>query len=163
MNELKSNKYQIYVDLDGTISDFEKQTKLMTGKTCKELEQQGDEHFWSEIKKAGIEFWSHMPKLPDMDKLWNFLKPYNPKILSAPARSIEFCVEGKKKWIQKHLGNVESIFVRARDKANYSSSSSILIDDLEKNIKAWNEKGGIGILHRNSESTIKQLKALGIN
>ncbi len=163
MNELKPTKYQIFCDLDGVLCDFEKQTKLKTGKTCDELDKVSEEHFWSEIKKAGIEFWSHMPKFSDTDKLWNFVKSHNPKILSAPARRIPFCTDGKKKWIQKNLGSVESIFVRASDKAQYANSNSILIDDLEKNIKNWNDKGGIGILHKSAEDTIKQLKALGIN
>lgn len=164
MNELKSNKYQIFCDMDGVLCDFEKQTKTMTGKTCEELDKVSEEHFWSEIKKVGIEFWSHMPKLSDTDKLWSFIKPHGPKILSAPARSIEFCVDGKKSWIKKHLGsNVESIFVRARDKAKYANPNSILIDDLEKNINSWRSNNGIGILHKNSEDTIRQLKALGIN
>lgn len=164
MNEIQSEKkFQIYCDMDGVLTAFEKQTKLKTGKTCAELDKLGDDHFWSEIKKAGIEFWSHMPPMSDMKKLWDFIKPHKPKILSAPARTIEFCVEGKKAWLKKHLGSVEGIFVRASEKQKYAGPNAILIDDLEKNISQWVSKGGIGILHKSAEQTIKELKSLGVN
>ena len=37
---------------------------------------------------------------------------------------------------------------------------SVLIDDRQKNIDAWIEAGGIGILHTSAANTINQLKAL---
>jgi hypothetical protein len=43
-------------------------------------------------------------------------------------------------------------------KQNYAGSNRILIDDLESNIKEWEEKGGIGILHKNAITTLKILK-----
>jgi hypothetical protein len=38
---------------------------------------------------------------------------------------------------------------------------AVLIDDYPKNIKEWTAKGGIGILHTNTSSTIRQLKKIG--
>jgi len=35
-----------------------------------------------------------------------------------------------------------------------------LIDDRQKNIDAWVEAGGIGIVHTSAANTIEQLKAL---
>jgi len=35
-----------------------------------------------------------------------------------------------------------------------------LIDDLPRNIDPWIEAGGIGILHKNTEDTIKKLKKI---
>ena len=37
-----------------------------------------------------------------------------------------------------------------------------LIDDMERNIQQWKDKGGIGILHTSAADTIKQLKELGL-
>lgn len=38
----------------------------------------------------------------------------------------------------------------------------ILIDDLEKNIEAWESYGGTGILHKRAEETIARLRELGV-
>jgi hypothetical protein len=38
---------------------------------------------------------------------------------------------------------------------------NILIDDYDQNIKEWQAKGGIGILHKNAADTIAQPKKLG--
>ena len=48
------------------------------------------------------------------------------------------------------------------NKQDYAKENSILIDDLKPTIDEWNAKGGIGILHTSAESTIKQLKELGL-
>ena len=38
---------------------------------------------------------------------------------------------------------------------------AVLIDDYPKNIREWQRKGGIGILHTSASSTISQLRKLG--
>ncbi|MFW6047538.1 MAG: hypothetical protein ACOCP4_07135 [Candidatus Woesearchaeota archaeon] len=40
----------------------------------------------------------------------------------------------------------------------FANENSILIDDMEKNIKEWVSGGGIGILHRSYRKTIKELE-----
>ena len=58
----------------------------------------------------------------------------------------------------KILNNVnEEIFVPAPEKAKFAGKNHILIDDLEKNITAWEAAGGIGILHKNANDTINTL------
>jgi hypothetical protein len=47
-------------------------------------------------------------------------------------------------------------------KQEFASPNSILIDDREKNIEQWRNAGGIGVLHTDAASTIKQLKDLGL-
>jgi hypothetical protein len=160
LQEIKNppNKYQIYVDMDGVLTDFESQVKKTIGKPSSELEIHGDDFFWGEVKKQGFEFWSKMPQTKDFSTLWNFLKPFNPSILSAPASRIDFCVDGKKEWIKNNIGTVRSIFVKASNKKDFATSNSILIDDLEKNINDWKDSGGIGILHKSANQTIKELK-----
>ena len=44
----------------------------------------------------------------------------------------------------------------------FAAPHHILIDDLEKTIIEWREKGGIGIHHTSTSDTISQLKKLGI-
>ncbi len=47
-------------------------------------------------------------------------------------------------------------------KPQYARKNRILIDDRKDTIDAWRAKGGIGIHHISTTSTIKQLKQLGL-
>jgi hypothetical protein len=38
--------------------------------------------------------------------------------------------------------------------------NSILVDDTKKKINGWRAAGGIGILHKNTKDTIKQLNEI---
>ena len=64
--------------------------------------------------------------------------------------------------LKNKLNNTPLILANAEDKQNYSSPNSILIDDRPSNIEQWRNKGGIGILHINTNDTLKQLKKYGI-
>ena len=54
------------------------------------------------------------------------------------------------------------ILTPAKFKQKYAGENKILIDDMERNIQQWRDKGGIGILHTSAVDTIKQLKELGL-
>jgi hypothetical protein len=75
----------------------------------------------------------------------------------------EEAVRGKKRWIHSHLKTIpdDHIYVveKRRYKALYASETSILVDDLPDTIREWENKGGIGILHRDDqvEQTIAEL------
>ena len=45
--------------------------------------------------------------------------------------------------------------------ATTDGKPNVLIDDYKKNIREWEAKGGIGILHTNVIKTISDLKRLG--
>jgi hypothetical protein len=53
------------------------------------------------------------------------------------------------------------ILASRSNKQNYSDKSNILIDDRLDTIEEWRARGGIGIHHTSSSSTIAQLKKLG--
>jgi len=95
-----------------------------------------------------------MEFMPDGRKLWDAIKKYDPTILSSPTRHPS-SVEGKKKWLKENLPGVPYIIESKKEK--YAEPGAILIDDREKNIKKWEDAGGIGILYKNAESTIKKL------
>jgi hypothetical protein len=93
--------------------------------------------------------------------LWNYVKNQNPFILTSVGNDGNTEQKKQKKHKQtQRLGipnNRVEFVTNGVDKANYSGSNKILIDDSEKNIRAWNNAGGIGILHKNNEDTIKKL------
>ena len=82
------DKYPLFVDMDGVLTDFEKRFGDFTPLSPNEYkEQYGIEKFWDLIdNKTGVRFWVGMPWMPDGKILWNFVKHLNPTILSSPSQ-----------------------------------------------------------------------------
>jgi 5'(3')-deoxyribonucleotidase len=146
------------VDLDSVLTDFNKALSNLLGKPVKE-DFGNDPKIWAVITKAGERFWSKMNWMPDGRELWEAIEIYKPTILSAPSRHKDSII-GKKEWLKNNLPDVP--YIIDQDKASHAGKDSILIDDREKNIKKWEEAGGIGILHKDAKSTIDKLnRAIG--
>ena len=92
--------------------------------------------------------------------LWNNIKQYNPMILSSVGSSNpQQKIKNKIDQITNYLGltNDRAVFVTSgKDKARYAKGN-ILIDDSPENINSWRSAGGIGILHKNDQTTIGEL------
>lgn len=86
--------------------------------------------------------------LPKGKELWSRIEQYNPIILTGVPPHSATDVEQKIKWCQRELGpNVQVITCATKDKPNYCTYGSILIDDRTDNLNAWNKKGGKFILY----------------
>jgi hypothetical protein len=156
--------YQIYCDMDGVIADFEARFDHFFGMSPSEYEaKNGRRAFWNQIdNNIGVKFWVGIPWMPDGHQLWDYIKKYNPILLSSPSTS-ESSRIGKRLWVKKYLPGTKLILAFPDQKANYSGEGKILIDDrLEPNIQMWRNKGGIGIHHTSASDTISQLKELGL-
>lgn len=156
----EQNAIKIYCDMDGVLTDFEKAAKKAYP-DFKPFEQE----LWKRVYKAGSKYWSEMEWTKDGKELWNYIKQFNPVILSAPPKTgKQEAIKGKKVWIKRELGNSyanTAIIVPSKDKQKFANKNSILIDDREKNIQEWKMAGGIGILHKNTKNTIKKLNLKG--
>lgn len=98
----------IAVDMDGVLCDFKKAFKDLVGENIEPNEYEekyGSNPFWSIISEAGEDFWTNMSWTPDGKVLWNFLKPFEPIILSAPSKD-ESSVTGKIKWLKRNIPEV---------------------------------------------------------
>ena len=157
--------YTIYSDMDGVITDFEKRFKdFSNGMEPRDYENKfGKEKFWELIDvEVGVPFFAGMDWMPDGKTYWNYIKKYNPILLSAPSRNEE-SKYGKRIWKKRNMpSTTKLILTPAWKKQEYASPTSILIDDREKNIEQWQEAGGIGIHHTSASNTIAQLKKLGL-
>lgn len=153
-------KYKIYCDLDGVITDFIKGYHKLTGKDITG-EFHNSKEFWDPINDAGYDFWINLQWTKDGHKLWNYIKKYKPEILSSPSRKDESRV-AKHDWVNKELPGTHLILRSPSNKKEFANENSILIDDRDTNIKNWNDAGGIGILHKSADDTIKQLKKLSL-
>lgn len=177
LNENVDSKYVIYCDMDGVLCDFDLGYKELTGISTAKANTKGKTYFWELFRKGTgkneKDFWSNLPWQPGGRELWKAISPYTPNILSSPAIDFSLppdqqlspeynqAIQGKKEWISKNLTNVgKEIFVPAVKKATFAAPNHILIDDLEKNITAWEANGGIGILHKNLPDTLKKLETL---
>ena len=156
--------YTIYSDMDGVLSDFDKRfMEFSKGVAPDQYEKKyGVEKFWELIDgEVGVPFWAGMDWMNDGKQYWDYIKKYDPIILSAPSRNEE-SKYGKRIWKKRNMPTNKMILVPAWKKQEYASPTSILIDDREKNIQQWEDAGGIGILHTSAANTIAQLKKLGL-
>ena len=177
LNENVDSEYVIYCDMDGVLCDFDLGYEKLTGISTAEANTKGKSYFWELFRKGAgkneKDFWSNLPWQPGGRELWKAISPHTPNILSSPAIDFSLppdqqlspeynqAIQGKKEWISKNLTNVgKEIFVPAVQKATFAAPNHILIDDLEKNITAWEANGGIGILHKNLPDTLKKLETL---
>ena len=152
--------YKIYCDMDGVLADFESGYEKLTGIDLRGEFVKGDD-FWDPISKAGVGFWAGLKWMPDGQKLWNYLKPYKPDLLSAPSREDSSRI-GKHVWVKHKIPGTKLILRYAKQKQELATPESILIDDRQVNIDQWEAAGGIGILHTSADNTIKQLKQLSL-
>jgi FMN phosphatase YigB (HAD superfamily) len=150
--------YKIYCDMDGVLVDFNDGYFKLTGHKL-DGTYRTDERFWDPINEAGYDFWINLKWMPDGRKLWSHIEKFNPELLSAPSRQPDSRV-AKHDWVKRELPGVHLILRSAKNKKEFASPTSILIDDREDNINDWIGAGGIGILHKSTKDTIRQLKDL---
>ena len=164
--ENMENKYKIYLDMDGVITDFDKRFTDLAGMGPREYESSfGKDKFWdfidSKEKGGGVGFWVGMPWMPGGPELYNRVSQYDHALLSSPSRS-ESSRIGKHQWKKKYTPSSKLILALARNKQNYADGNNILIDDRESNIRQWREAGGIGILYKSADQVNKELDKLGL-
>ena len=158
------------IRVDGVLADFSGFCEMRFGIRPKD----GDKDkvvkkvFWKQVDNwcnQGNELFSALSPMPDAIELWNYIKGYDPRILSATG-STKNAAEEKRVWVRKYLGqdigNKALLVKAAADKAKYATPNSILIDDRAVSIDPWTAAGGIGILHTSAANTIAQLKKLGL-
>ena len=158
-------KYQIYCDMDGVLTDFEKRFDHFSGMNPQEYEKKyGTPSFWELIDvKIGVRFWVGMDWMPEGKRLWDFIKPYQPHLLTSPSRN-DTSRLGKNLWVKNNLNpKPKTIFAYSADKQRYSRENAILIDDKKSNINEWAAKGGIAIRCKNGNVShvIEELQKLG--
>lgn len=105
-----------------------------------------EEQFWAPMRDA--EFWATLEKTPEADRIVKLAErefgEENVAILSAEGPG--FSIQGKKEWIKRNYPQFEKRLIFAHAKEFLASPSRWLIDDRDKNIDAFNEAGGHGIL-----------------
>jgi hypothetical protein len=161
-------KYIIFCDMDGVLVDFDKGYEELTGKPTKHVDLQDKNEFWGLLDRSldekGLteyDYWVNLDWMPDGKTLWDYIKGYNPYILTAPSLD-PGSRQGKNEWVTRLDGMKKLYFKPAKFKSEYAGKNRILIDDRPDTIDRWNAAGGIGILHTSAANTIQQLQKLGL-
>ena len=156
-----NSKYKIYVDMDGVLTDWEKQFKRYSGGIPVETyeAEHGPVKRYEFVKKNSPDFYSTMDWMGDGKLLYSFLKDLPIEILSHATD--QGAVDGKLTWLKNNnITAKPNLVPRREDKAKYAKSDTILIDDKPNTIGEFNKAGGIGILHTDAVSTINKLKEI---
>jgi len=176
-----NQNFHIFLDMDGVICDFHR-AFVNVDKNSEGIpfdsyiDKYGLHNAWKLVSDEGIEWWSEMDWIHDGKILWEHVKKYDPTMLSAPSRD-KLSGQGKIIWVNRELklGIEEPILSPKPHRWDEDSRlilnsqkylfckrypNSILIDDTPKKINDWIKSGGIGILHKDAHSTIKELEAI---
>lgn len=155
-----NTKYKIYVDMDGVLCDWEKQFLDYAGMSSDDYDARfGKEKRQEFVLKNSPNFYASMTWMVDGELLYNFVKEFNPEILSHATD--ERAAAGKMSWLKNNNINFKPNLVQKReDKSKFANAQSILIDDRPDVIDAFNKAGGKGILHTHATDTINKLKEL---
>ena len=162
MEVSKEDLPSIYCDMDMVLCDFLKGAEKVIGMPFPLANKQGR---WEKITDTK-DFWANLDWMPGAKKIVQNITRYDAHILSAYSTKDPNSQSGKMKWLSKNTnfkrGNIHLV-LRAQ-KASFAQTDgkpNVLIDDYIKNIKEWEDKGGIGIHHTAVPKTLNELKRLG--
>ena len=162
MEVSKEDLPSIYCDMDMVLCDFLKGAEKVIGMPFPLANKQGR---WEKITDTK-DFWANLDWMPGAKKIVQIILRYDAHILSAYSTKDPNAKSGKMKWLSKNTnfkrGNIHLV-LRAQ-KASFAQTDgkpNVLIDDYIKNIKEWEDKGGIGIHHTAVPKTLNELKRLG--
>jgi hypothetical protein len=176
--ERRGGDFRIFCDLDGVLVDFIRGFKEIPANSKSQSpadyeKAHGKGSIWPMINALGESFWANLDWTEDGRELWDYLKQYDPIILSSPSRH-PGCLTGKAKWVHRNLGidqdpvlnptdfTKDTRLILSNHKHDYVEpcknllgKQPILIDDFDKKLKMWTDSGGIGVLHNDSTDTIR--------
>lgn len=139
---------RLYVDLDGVLADFNRGCLQRFGWHPRQVT---DDVLWKHLN-ATPDFFGTLEPCAGAIDAFHGLRWWNPAILTAcPRKLYTHVANAKRDWVHRHLGkNVTVLPVQGgRNKPLFMHApGDILIDDHARNIAAWEDAGGIGLLHR---------------
>ena len=153
---------RIYCDMDQVLVAFLSGVKKITGQDFQKMNR---DTRWNKVSNTP-KFWENLEFMPGAKRLLQRIQKYDPYILSAFTDRDSSSKGGKIKWVLKNTRIPKSriLVVKRAEKqrsATHNGEFSVLIDDYIKNIKEWENKGGVGIHHTDVSRTLKELSNLG--
>ena len=156
---------RIFVDMDGVLADFNTGVETLTGREFPNNDQGHNDYDERKEELTNKRLFRNLPPMPDMYDLVAYIRhtglPWE-ILTAAGVINRELVVFDKNEWIREHVSPsvVVTCTMTGSQKGMFAIKGSVLIDDRQKNLDAWEAHGGIGILHTSAEDTINQLKEL---
>lgn len=150
----------IYLDMDGVIADFDKGYSSLYGVYCR---NDPVRDHWSEFVSGGG--FVSLPLMEDALDLVKVITSLRVKIeiLSCIGNrgDQDSVARQKREWlIAKGFYFPTNFTFTKKEKSDYASPTSLLIDDSKACIDPFLERQGHAILHTNSSNTIKQIECM---
>jgi len=161
------DKYQLFIDLDGVLVDFDAGVKRTIGREPAELHPRT---MWPILAKTPG-FYDSLGWMKDGRDLWNTLSPFDPVILTGLPLG-RWAEPQKRSWCARELGgHIPVVTGMSRDKARLAvewledndrtDKTPVLVDDRLRLREDWEAAGGVFILHLTAGDTLRELKDLG--
>src|SRR5690606_30788598 len=113
---------QIYLDLDGVSAEFNRGVQEIFSKRPGEL---APREMWMGLAKHS-DFFGTLAMIEDAQALWDYCKPYAPKILTGLPRG-GWAEDQKRRWVANMLGrDVEVITCWSSEKYKWSAPGHVL-------------------------------------
>ena len=154
------------IDMDNVVADFESHYLALTGATW---ESENDALTrWSKLAGKEDLFFLDMPAFEGAAQFVKTVEQkarergYQVQFLTALPSMWSFpnSMKEKSQWVQEKLNSTLPVVFGpyAKDKQLHCKLGDILIDDSTLNCSQWVRAGGIGIIHRSFENSLRQLE-----
>lgn len=161
--------YQLFVDLDGVLADFDAGVRRATGKEPSELHPG---RMWPILARTPG-FYADLSWMDDGLELWDAVKGFSPVILTGLPRG-RWAEPQKRAWCARELGEsvpvITCFSARKAERAGewmeergLEGKTPVLVDDRLKLKESWEEAGGTFILHLSAEGSLGELGRLGFD
>lgn len=163
---MSHTNYQLFLDLDGVLVDFDRGVRHHTGKSP---EDQTPKQMWSVLARTK-QFYAKLSWTWDGKELWEGTRSMDPVILTGLPLG-KWAEPQKREWCRRELGpEIPVICGKSKEKhllawdwlheQGKAHLTPILIDD-RLNIKfPWEESGGRFILHFSARESLEELNRI---
>ena len=156
---------QIFLDMDGVLADFQTTCSEMLGL---KIWNTAEGHKLYDLNKRELtakHMFRRLNPLPDAWKLVDYClnSGIHTEILTAAGTvNRTLVIKDKIDWVREHIHPSWIVIptFKGSQKAAFAHKKAVLIDDYQENIDSWVEAGGIGILHKTADQTIKELNEI---
>ena len=159
--------YQLFIDLDGVLVDFDGGVTRAAGRPPSELRPS---EMWPVLARTPG-FYARLDWLEGGRDLWEAVRPFGPAVLTGLPMG-KWAEPQKREWCGRELGaDVPVITGFARDKPALAAAwmeerglagrRPLLVDDRLKTQEPWEDAGGVFVLHLDAGRTLGALRDLG--
>ena len=144
----------IYLDLDGPMVNWTKGVfdiykeypKLKPGQSAADALEITRTEMWSQIMKRGTKWWAELEPQPWAKDFFEELSKIDEVVILTSPSHIAAAHTGKAQWMKKFFGGGFRQYIMTKRKDLLARPGDILIDDMDKNIEAFTQAGGIGVI-----------------